>query len=166
MADKLTPWIHDYLTDIYQRLGANYFSEKLATKSKKVQLLAFRGSKPTPSDVDDGKNIWADVSDKAFTIPVVFSSMAVLSYKQRYPFEQCEKAVLSIKSFRPLLRRVPLQGSVGLTKNAELVLQCDSFSISDTSPTDTLGQPAELDTSPDLKDWIHGLRRGGGATPS
>ncbi len=42
MADKLTPWIHDYLTDIYQRLGANYFSEKLATKSKKVQLLAVR----------------------------------------------------------------------------------------------------------------------------
>ncbi|KAK0485697.1 hypothetical protein IW261DRAFT_1559146 [Armillaria novae-zelandiae] len=162
MADKLAPWIHDYLTEICQRLGANYFSEKPATKPKKVQLLAFRGSKPTPSDVDDGNNIWANVSDKAFTIPVVFSSMAVRSYKQCYPFEQCEKAVLSIKSFRPLLRRAPLQGSRGLTKNAELVLQCDSFFVSDTSPMDTLGQPAELDTNPDLKDWVHGLRRGGG----
>lgn len=162
MADKFTPWIHDYLTGIYQRLGANYFSEKPATKAKKVQLLAFRGTRPTPSDVDDGNNIWADVSDKAFTIPVVFTSMAVRSYKQCHPFEQCEKAVLSIKSFHPVLRRVPLRGSRGLTKNAEIILQCDSFFVSDTSPMDIWGHPAELDTSPDLKDWIHGLRRGGG----
>ncbi|KAK0212939.1 hypothetical protein DFS33DRAFT_1377389 [Desarmillaria ectypa] len=159
MSDKLVPWIHDYLIDISQRLGARYFSAEPATKPKKVQLLAFRGYRPR--DVDDNSHIWVDVSDKAFTIPVVFTIKAVESYKQRHPIDQCEKAVLSIKSFRPIFRRVPLRGTTGLTDKEELALQCDAFSIADTSLKDTLGQPAELHTSPDLNDWIHGLRRGG-----
>ncbi|KAG7446379.1 uncharacterized protein BT62DRAFT_115649 [Guyanagaster necrorhizus] len=106
--------------------------------------------------------IWADVSDKAFTIPVVFTTKAIESYRQRYPIDQCEKAILSIKSFRPILRRIPLRSTTGLTDKAELALQCDTFSVAEKSLTDTLGQPAELDTSPDLNDWINVLRRAGG----
>src|SRR5712671_207552 len=82
------------------------------------------------------------------------------SQGKRFTQQRC--AVATIKSFKPAFQRIP-SGQVGkMTVSETLALHVDQVKIVGSAGEPEFGSPKALENHRELKEWIEGLRAGGG----
>ncbi|PPQ99753.1 hypothetical protein CVT24_009736 [Panaeolus cyanescens] len=183
MSESLSQWICQYLVEIAQKYGAQVSSFPNFSKKKKVQITELLWV----DDNDTNSSAWVHVSDKVNTIPVKFSSDAVKAFnasssRSLYFFAhfspkklklvsysklpENKGSVVQMKDFKVILSRIPNLGSSvqgGMTKDAFLALECHSVSYMGAAGSSIFGSPRQVNSDPQVKEWLHGLREGGGA---
>ncbi|TFY80981.1 hypothetical protein EWM64_g3035 [Hericium alpestre] len=167
MANTLKfPWIADYLIDVAQTYGGNFIGVPVHEKGKKVQLVKFLTYQTSSAD----DCIWAKVSDKFNQIPVCFTAKALQEYEMLNLEDSQGKrltaqngAVVSIKQFQPVFRRIPVGENIQkMTKLETLALDVGSVSIIGSAHEPMFGSPQDLQCNESLQTWMEGLREPGG----
>ena len=86
-----SPWIRDYLVDVAETCGAQFYSAPVTTTKKKVQLADVRSPLPHPPILtvslqfltyQGNSYVWAWISDKDHRVSVRISQDAVDEYKR------------------------------------------------------------------------------------
>ncbi|KAF5370642.1 hypothetical protein D9758_001856 [Tetrapyrgos nigripes] len=160
MSGCLSSWIQSYLLNVAETHGANLSSVPFSCK-KKVQLIDFLTFGSTDLNKDD--LLWGIVSDKNHHLPVRFSQEAVAEYRKLHKrrFTEVKTALITLSTFRVLFSRVPLLGG-GVSRQSTLVFECTGFSLLGSIGEPRFSLSTEIENDPDLKEWIDGLRHGGG----
>ncbi|KAH8107992.1 hypothetical protein BXZ70DRAFT_27293 [Cristinia sonorae] len=161
MANALKhPWICDYLIEVAEEYGANISGIPPHPLTKKAQLIKFL-THPKP---DEDSWVWATISDKVYTIPVRFSKEAVAAYRSN-PQTGCDltelkTAFIQLKSFRPMLARVPSGGR--MSDVARLWLEVKEFEVKGSYGAEVWSSPTDVETEQRIRVWAEGLRSDGG----
>ncbi|KAI0259269.1 hypothetical protein BC834DRAFT_1045411 [Gloeopeniophorella convolvens] len=164
MAQNLAPWIAEYLVDVAETHGGSLGGVPTHTKGRKVQLLEFL----TFGDSEHDDCIWAVASDKHQKIAVRFSQDAIARYMAEHQQDSQGRrlteqryAIATLKRFRPLFQRVPT-GRGKMTAGATLALAVDAVDVVGAAGEPEFGSARPLDMHADIKEWMSGLRAGGG----
>ncbi|KAF7361993.1 hypothetical protein MVEN_00544500 [Mycena venus] len=162
MSGDLRPWIRDYLIRVAETYGGTLSSVPLEEKGKKAQISEFL----TVGTENEDSVVWAFVHDKALVVPVKFSKDAVTVCNKNsisgLRLTNTKTCLVTMKKFRPMSTRIPCRNG-GMTQESHLALLCESVSIVGSIGETKWGNPKELDTDPDLREWSHALRQDGGA---
>ncbi|KAK2467768.1 hypothetical protein APHAL10511_000063 [Amanita phalloides] len=161
MANKLRPWIVEYLLDVGKQYGAQIYKAPIIQKPRAIQLVQFL---TYPSD-SQPLFVWAIASDKSHKLPIKLTAEAMKEYQTAHPGRRLSKqrtVIVSIKSFQPIFCRVPTANQ-GMSKHACLALLCHGFSALGSYGEACFGEPMSIDDVEDLKIWSEGLRQDGGA---
>ncbi|KAH7888725.1 hypothetical protein F5I97DRAFT_1854917 [Phlebopus sp. FC_14] len=159
MADSIPlPWIRDYLIEVAETYGEKLYNVPLFNKRKRVQLTDFL-------TFQEDSYIWAWASDKDHSVSIRISKEAVEEYKRASLGRKVidsRFAVVFVDKFRPFLAPRPLGGAVqGNTPLSHLSLDVGSVSLIGAG-THRFGDPREIESDVQLKEWIAGLRQDGG----
>ncbi|KAG5221462.1 Proteophosphoglycan ppg [Salix suchowensis] len=93
--------------------------------------------------------------------PVIWQAMAKLNQSR---LTSHKTALITIKDFRLVLTRIPVgRGRKGMTAEAYLAFECDSFTIIGSIDEAEWGRPKEIHEERSIHEWIGGLRSHGGA---
>ncbi|KAF9051036.1 hypothetical protein BDZ89DRAFT_1056925 [Hymenopellis radicata] len=162
MADSLNPWIQEYLNSVAQQFGANYTKAKRVNQVK-VQLIKFLNLESRPKD----GAVWARISDKKFSMPVMFTQAAIAAYVKKHKgpssFMKLSTALVTLQEACLAFRPIPTGDKVGITDDYYLYLECCSFSISDQHQNDLIWKkPEDIMKNTKIKTYVEGLRRDGG----
>ncbi|KAJ7084319.1 hypothetical protein B0H15DRAFT_389656 [Mycena belliarum] len=161
--DAVKPWLRAYFIHAAETYGGDLAVVPLEEKGKKVQILEFltfgAENKDSASSV-----VWAVISDRMLSIPVKFSKDAVAACEKILGRRLAETrtALVTIKRFKIVSARVPNRGG-GMSVDAQLALFCESLAVIGSLGENKWGNPRELDSDSDLREWAHGLRQDGGA---
>ncbi|KAJ6499368.1 hypothetical protein C8R45DRAFT_982208 [Mycena sanguinolenta] len=162
MSGDLRPWIRDHLINVAETVGGNLLAAPFEKKGKKAQIIEFL----TVGSENQESAVWAMVHDKALIVPVKFSKEAVMECNRNSVsgrrLTETKTALVTLKQFRPFSTRIPFRNG-GMTPEAHLALHCESVSIVGSLGESRWGNPVELDSDPDLREWSHALRQHGGA---
>ncbi|KAJ7188340.1 hypothetical protein C8R46DRAFT_1183854 [Mycena filopes] len=159
MSENVRPWIKDYLIQVAETVGGNLTAVPLQEKGKKVQICEFLTSGPENED----SVIWALVHDKAFSIPVKFSKEAVAQCNKGRRLTEHTTALVTMKKFKPISARIPLTRNGGISGDSRLALHCESVSMIGGFNEGKWGNPKDLDSDADLREWSQALTKDGGA---
>ncbi|KAH9839311.1 uncharacterized protein C8Q71DRAFT_855938 [Rhodofomes roseus] len=159
------PWLHDYLLQIAEENGGNLISVAFESKGRRAQLVKWL---TYPQDDDKEVFMWAIISDKVHTVEVRFSKEAVKSLRQNPLFlgrnvTEYRTAIVIIKTFRPFCTRVPQGRDKGMSLSEHICLEVNDFSLSGAFNEPVWGSPRPIGTQSDIREWVQGLRQGGGA---
>jgi hypothetical protein len=78
------------------------------------------------------------------------------------PITKYKTAIIQIKDFKPMLRRIPI-GKGKLTSEGMLALDCNYFQTVGSFGEVRFGNPKAIEKHLDLNEWSEGLRQDGGA---
>ncbi|KAH9948677.1 hypothetical protein B0H21DRAFT_221496 [Amylocystis lapponica] len=158
-----SPWICDYFINIAETHGGNLASAPPEPKAKAAQIVKFL-TFPRSDNAD--ACIWALLSDKTHLVPARLNSEAMKLYRENPLFSgksvtDHKSALVSVKQFCPLFRRVPLDG-IGMSSTERLVLDIGAFDLRGAFGEDLWGSPKDLENHPNIREWVMGLREHGG----
>lgn len=71
--------------------------------------------------------------------------------------------MIIIKQFRPFCTRVPQGRDKGMSFSDHICLEVNDVSLSGAFNEPLWGSPKPVETQPDIREWVQGLRQGGGA---
>ncbi|KAH9942470.1 uncharacterized protein BXZ73DRAFT_97879 [Epithele typhae] len=166
MADSLsTPWILDYCISVAEEHGGDLLNIPWKTKGAKVQLVKFISFPPIG---DEPSTLWATLSDKKHLITARLTKDAVANYADNplnagHSITSRKTAFLILKKCRPAFGRVARGPSTGMSSQATLYFEVDAFEARGSYGEPMWGEPVEVESDQNIKEWIHGLRRDGGA---
>ncbi|KAF8210163.1 hypothetical protein K438DRAFT_1959441 [Mycena galopus ATCC 62051] len=164
MSGDLRAWIREHITGVAETYGGNLSVVPLHAKAKKVQISEFL-TVGAENEREDAA-VWATVHDKVMSVPVKFSKEAVMECNKNSVsgrrLTETKTALVAIKKFRPISTRIPFR-SGGMTAESHVALHCESVSILGSIGESKWGNPKDLDSDPDLREWSQALRQDGGA---
>jgi len=70
-------------------------------------------------------------------------------------------AILTLVNFRALFTRIPIRGG-GLSKYETLAFDCKEFARIGSFGESKFAESSDVEKEPSLKEWVVGLRQGGG----
>ena len=82
--------------------------------------------------------------------------------RSREAFTDLRTAFIQVKSFRPMLTRVPHPDRVGMSSVSSLALEVNGFDVKGAFGEDCWGSPVDVQAHDDLRAWTEGLRNDGG----
>ncbi|KAK7059167.1 hypothetical protein VNI00_001794 [Paramarasmius palmivorus] len=172
MSSSVNPWITDFLIGLAESHGGDTSKFTESGKKKLVQITKyiFYGS----TNPEERSPIWALVSDKVMEIPVKFSSESVAGYLQEHNkrLTQNKTCLLKLKKYKLSFGRIPVQpvGNPNLTGGQKL--SGEAYLFLDVADFEVMGSINEnvwckdtlkkVEGHPELREWIGGLRKGGG----
>ncbi|KAJ6586854.1 hypothetical protein DFH09DRAFT_1141721, partial [Mycena vulgaris] len=160
MSESVKSWFRAHFIHIAETYGGALSTVPPEEKGKKVQILEFL----TFGIENEDSVIWALISDKSLFMPVRFSKEAISECNKNLGrrITESRTALVTIKNFTIMSTRVPNRNG-GLAVE-QLALHCDSVRvIGSLGENKQWGNPKELDSDVDLREWSQGLRQDGGA---
>ncbi|KAF8554167.1 hypothetical protein OG21DRAFT_1603650 [Imleria badia] len=134
-----SPWIRDYLSGVAETYGAQFYNAPVSSTKRKVQLTDFL-------TYQENSYVWAWISDKEYRVSVRISKDAVDLYK----------------SYRPMFSPRPLgPNATGNTPVSHISLEIGHVKSVGVG-AHLFGNPRDVESDENLKEWVVGLRQDGG----
>ncbi|KAG8213900.1 hypothetical protein J3R82DRAFT_10645 [Butyriboletus roseoflavus] len=152
-----SPWIRDYLMDVAETYGAQLFNAPVSTKKKKVQLTDLL-------TYHENSYVWACISDKDYRVSVRISKYAVDQYKSAHGRSVIDSRffLVFVSSYRPMFSPRPIgPNASGNTHVSHISLEIDHV-VSLGTGGHLFGNPRDLESDKNMKEWVLGLRQDGG----
>ncbi|KAH0827829.1 hypothetical protein J3R83DRAFT_3455 [Lanmaoa asiatica] len=158
MSDSMSsPWIRDYFMDVAETYGAQLYNVPVSKKKRRVQLTDFL-------TYQENSYVWAWVSDKDHRVPVRISKDAVDQYNTTHGRRIIDSRffLVFVSSYRPMFSPRPLgPNASGNTPVSHMSLEISHVS-SIGSGGHLFGNPRDLESDENMKEWVLGLRQDGG----
>jgi len=183
------PWIRDYLMDVAETYGAQLYNAPVSTGKKKVQLIDVRAPLPYSSILtvtfqfltyQENSYVWAWISDKDHRVSVRISKDTVDQYKRLVDSHcptlhpnpcnsihgrniiDCRFSLVFVSQYRPMFSPRPLgPNATGNTPVSHISLEiCHVKSVGIGGHL--FGNPSDLESDENMKEWVLGLRQDGG----
>lgn len=75
---------------------------------------------------------------------------------------ELKTALVTIKKFRPISTRIPNRNG-GMSVDSRLALHCESVTMIGSFDEGKWGNPTDVESDADLREWSHALTKDGGA---